>query len=192
MVTQQQDNDTIIAQELANIKTSSRSGDGVIHRGSEEQPAPMVMNINDEGLVVIYEKKTGRAVPVLKYMLADLLKKSKEADGSLRFTTVRPDKIIIGGTLKCKLHPSDENRQHYDELGLPVCKKNNISSPYMVEQHMKKRHPSAWAIIEQEKKDAKEKEERDFQRALIMSVKGQSQEAKPEVYISDKKKNVTK
>ncbi len=156
------DNGQLIEELLANTKGVSR-GNQVLDRGE----TPMVMTVEDEGIVTVWERQTGRGIKVLRYMLPDLLKRSKNSDGSMRFTTINPGITPAHGILKCFLHPDGPNRAHYNELGLPVCKKENITAPYMVEMHMKKRHPSAWNIIDQERKAAKEQEERDFQRSLM-------------------------
>lgn len=129
----------------------------------------MVMTIEDTGLVVIYRTTTGEPVKVLKYMLPEYLK-ARNADGTLQFAANKPAFEPKRGTLKCLLHPNGENRKHYDELGLPVCKKSNISAPYMVEQHMKKRHPSAWAIIERERTDREKEDDKEFQRFIVREL----------------------
>ena len=129
----------------------------------------MVMDIKDGGLITIYRTTTGEPVKVLKYMLPQYLK-AKNPDGTLQFTGDKPAFAPKLGTLKCFLHPDGENREHYNELGLPVCRKSNISAPYMVEQHMKKRHPSAWAIIERERTDREKEEDKEFQRMMLREM----------------------
>lgn len=129
----------------------------------------MVMTIEDTGLMVIYRTTNGEPVKILKYMLAEYLR-AENADGSAQYTTSKPASAPKRGTLKCLLHPAGENREHYNELGLPLCKKSNISAPYMVEQHMKKRHPSAWAIIEQERIEREKQEDKEFQRFIVKEL----------------------
>ena len=94
-------------------------------------------------------------------------------DGSYRWVTSDPKIVQRKGALKCRLHPDDAERALWDEMGLPVCTKANISSPYQVERHMKSRHPSAWQTIDQFRKDAKEaqdKADRDRQHEALMAA----------------------
>jgi hypothetical protein len=175
--------DKLIEEMVADAKGTPRNvGNPVINAGSE---TPSIIHVEDGGLVLLYDKVTGRELSVLKYMLTELLK-AKNPDGTSRFTTTKPGVTIKRGVLKCLLHPDGANRGHYDELGLPVCRKSNITAPYMVDQHMRKRHPSAWAVIEQEKKDAEKKEDREFQRSLLS--RGAVESEVPPLYISDKDK----
>ena len=142
--------------------------DPIVHKGDEEIPAPMVAKLKSAGYVFIYDTKTGEQSLTNRNMLPTQLKK-KRADGSLVFTTVKPKKTPKRGTHKCLLHADDPNRSHYDELGLPVCKKDNLMSPFQVRRHMEKRHKMEWAAIQQEKQDIKEEEERKLRKALLKS-----------------------
>ncbi len=164
----QKENEALIAEMVSKIGTSTREGiaqNPVIQEGDIK----MVMEIKDEGLAILYRTDTGEPVKVLKYMLKDYLK-AKNPDGTNQFTAIKPNIEIKRGTLKCWLHPDGETRGHYDELGLPTCKKSNMTAPYMVEQHMKKRHPSAWAIIDKERIDREKMEDREFQRSMLKGL----------------------
>ena len=168
----EKENEALIAEMVSRIGTATRESialNPVIHKGDGTLPAPMVMTIEDEGLVIIYRTITGEPVKVLKYMLKDYLK-AKNPDGTTEFTAVKPSFEPKRGILKCFLHPDGEKREHYNELGLPVCRKSNLTAPYMVEQHMKKRHPSAWAIIERERTDQEKEADKEFQRTLLKGL----------------------
>ena len=169
MVDTTTENKKLIEEMLRDAKGTTRQNERVIHSGSGDLPAPMIMQVKDSGIVTIYEVKTGEELHVLRNMLGQLLG-ATDPDGSLRFTTVKPNITPKRGTLKCRLHAESPDREHYNELGLPVCRKANITAPYMVIQHMRKRHPTAWAIIEAEKKEAEKLEERDFQRSIIRGI----------------------
>ena len=143
----------------------------VVHKGDENVPMPMVISTIEGGsFIPLYDTITGERSRVPYNMLRQLLRR-KRKDGSLVFTTAKPSISPKVGSLKCMLHPEAPNRNHYDELGLPVCRKSNLTSPYMVRRHMEKRHPSAWATIEEERKAKEKIEERDFQRSLLTGVK---------------------
>ncbi len=143
----------------------------------------------DRGRITIYDTLTAEPSEVLVTMLPQLLRK-RRADGSMVFTERKPDFAPIRGSLKCKLHPDDPNREHYDTLGLPSCLKSNLTAPFHVMRHMEKRHKMEWGIIEKDRKDAEallkneeRKEDREFQRELM----GKAVE-KPPLYVSDKDK----
>lgn len=161
------ENAKLIEEMLLEVKSVPRTAE-VIHQGDAAQPAPMVMTVQDEGLCIIYESTTGEPVTCLRYMLSTLLQ-AKNKDGSRRFVT-STSKIPYRGSLKCLLHAENPERQHYNELGLPVCRKSNLTAPYMIEQHMKRRHPTAWAIIERERMDVEKEEQRQYDRGLLSSI----------------------
>ena len=183
------ENEPLIEEMLRNAEMAPEPGemDKVIHRGDEGQPAPMTLaELTSAGWVYIYETKTGERSKCNRNMLPQLLK-VKNKDGTLRFTTVKPLSPpfpIRVGHLKCLLHSDNPNRVHYDELGLPACRKSNLTSPYMITQHMRKRHPVEWATIEQERTEREKKEDREFQHAVLSAVKPE----KAPLYVSKKDK----
>ena len=91
-------------------------------------------------------------------------------DGSRVFTTIKPDFEPRGGQHKCLLHETDENREEYDALGLPICTKDNLDSPYQVTRHMETRHPQEAATIADINATAAREEDREFQRILIQAA----------------------
>ena len=181
------ENETLIEEMLRDAEKAPEPGtlDKVIHRGDEKQPAPMTLaELTSAGWVYIYETSDGQRSTANRNMLKELLK-VKNKDGTSRFTTIKPSYEPKRGTLKCLLHEDDPNRKHYSELGLATCRKSNLTSPYMVTQHMRKRHPVEWAAIEKERTDRERKEDRDFQHKLMDRVAG---EEKPPLYVSEKDK----
>ena len=167
------ENKALLEEMLRNAERAPEPGSSekVVFRGDAETPPMIVDKITSAGYVYLYETDTGERSVANRNMLPALLK-IKNPDGNNRFTTVKPDYSPKRGTLKCLLHKDNPNRNHYNELGLPICPKSNITAPYMVEQHMKKRHPSAWATIEKERQDKERQEDRDLQRALLVSATG--------------------
>ena len=129
-------------------------------------------------------------------MLMQHLQKTRP-DGSLVFTTEKPEEEPKRGKLKCLLHPSNPEREHYNELGLATCLKSNLSSPLQVRRHMQKRHHVEWDTIEQERVERERQEDRAFQRAVMNQVTKPVQEVEEEIeeeepvrelYVSDKDK----
>ena len=169
----QKGNETDIEEMLRDAKKAPEPGtlDTVIHRGDADQPAPMTLaQLSSAGWVYIYENTDGQRSTANRNMLSQLLK-VKNRDGTPRFTTRKPDYEPKRGTLKCLLHREDPNREHYAEIGFVTCPKSNITSPYQVTQHMRKRHPVEWATIEKERTDRERKEDREFQRNLMTTMK---------------------
>lgn len=120
----------------------------------------------DRGRIFIYDTLTGDRSEVLVTMLPQQLRKTRK-DGSLVFTTVKPDFEPVKGTIKCLLHPDDPNRAYYDTLGLPTCPKSNITSTYHLIGHMRHRHKMEYGVIEQSRLDIEKVEEKEFRQKLF-------------------------
>lgn len=166
-------NDVMIEEMLRDAEKAPEPGtmDKVIHRGDEKQPAPMTLSeLSSAGWVYIYDLADGQRSVANRNMLPQLLK-VKNRDGTVRFTTRKPDYEPKRGTLKCLLHEDDTNRQHYADMGFVACPKSNITSPYQVTQHMRKRHPVEWDGIEKERTDQERKEDRELQYAVLKAAK---------------------
>lgn len=164
--------------------------------GSSEAGAVKLNTLTSAGWVKVWDTKSGEESICNRNMLLDLLKK-KRPDGTKVFTTEKPNFEPFRGTLKCWLHADDPNRKHYDELGLAVCRKSNLTSKYQVERHMAKRHPAEFATIKEEKTRLEKEEDRAFQRGIIAMaggkaevkpIKEESPIAEPPLYVSDKPK----
>ena len=143
-----------------------------------EAPEPGLSEITDvnqgsivesAGYVYIWDTQTGKSSVCNRNMLTSTLGKLRK-DGTRFFTTIKPNFEPHGGQHKCLLHQSDENRAEYDELGLAVCTKDNLDSPYQVTIHMKARHPQEAATIEDINATAQREEDREFQRVLIQAA----------------------
>ena len=125
--------------------------------------------IQSAGYVFIWDTQTGKSSVCNRNMLTATLGKTRK-DGSRVFTTIKPDFEPQGGTFKCMLHADNENRELYDSLGLAVCTKDDLDSPYQVTVHMKGRHPQEAATIEDINATAQREEDREFQRVLIQAA----------------------
>jgi len=148
----------------------------IIHRGDEDLPAPMVAQALESACwVFVYDTKTGERSIINRNMLAAQLDKRRE-DGSRIFTTVKPATPPARGTFKCLLHPTSPNRALYDRMGLPVCKKSNLTSEFQVMRHMQTRHRIEWQTIENERTRQEKNQEREFQQQLLERVSGKEPE----------------
>jgi len=184
-----QDNEGLIAEMLRDAKVAEVPSqlEPVVHRGDTELPAPMtVKELSNAGYVWAWDTRTLDKVPILYYMLPSKLK-VRRPDGSYRFTTNDPGKSPKRGTNKCLLHADGPNRKHYNELGFRLCpsSKDNITNPYQVIQHMKKKHPQEWAAIEEERKIQERQEDRELQIGMLKSV---TKTKEAPLYVSKKNK----
>jgi len=182
-----EDNEKLIEEMISEAESAPEPGElkggQVISSDDADMPAPMVsLKLKSAGYKYIYDTRTRERSVCNRNMLASALKK-KRADGSTVFTTEKPSVPPKRGHLKCLLHADDPNREHYTELGLAVCKKANLTSPYQVTRHMEKRHQMEWKTIERERIDIEKQEEREFRRELM----GKTVEKAP-LYVSDKDK----
>jgi hypothetical protein len=138
----------------------------IIHRPDGELPAAAVTGaLESAGYVYIYDTLTGERSITNRNMLPAQLKKTRE-DGSRVFTTRKPKATPARGTYKCLLHP-DVRKPEYDALGLPTCRKANLTSPLQVRLHMQHRHKSAWETIEEMRKEEERREELEFRRQVL-------------------------
>jgi len=167
----QTENKVLIEEMVREAKTfdapTEATTNPIVHEGDAEQPAPMtITELSKRQWAYIYDTQTGESSLCNVNMLRQKLGQ-KRTDGSFVFTTVKPKIKPQRGSLKCMLHADDPKREYYDKLGLPTCKKSNLTAPYMVEQHTKKRHPQEWAIIERERLQKEKDEDRAFQKAFM-------------------------
>lgn len=128
-----------------------------------------VGEVLSSGQVYIYDTRTGDRSICNRNNLAHNLSK-KRPDGSLVFTTVKPKIKPVQGTHLCMLHPMAPGRHKYDELGLPICLKDNLRNPYQVRRHMQKRHKVEWAAIQEEEQREERERRRKLDEALIKSA----------------------
>ena len=187
------DNTVIIEQMVKEAEKVGEPGEmqkgSVIHRGDGDMPSPMVMSeLKSAGHTYIYNTRTGDRSVVNLNMLRRKLQ-LKRADSRPVYTTVKPGITPALGEYKCLLHAEDSNRKHYDVLGLAVCPKAHLNSPYQVRRHMMKKHKMEWDAIEQERIDKEKKEDREFQQKLMSrAVGGENKESEAPLYVSKKDK----
>jgi hypothetical protein len=125
--------------------------------------------VQSAGYVYIWDTETGKSSVCNRNMLTSTLGKTRK-DGSRVFTTIKPNFEPHGGEFKCMLHAEDENREHYNSLGLAVCPKDDLDSPYQVTRHMQTRHSQEWSTIEDINSTTQREEDREFQRLLLQAA----------------------
>lgn len=167
------DNDKLV-EEMVLAAEAAKSPKGVgevVDRGEGDRPPMVVSSVSGNDKVYVYDTVTGQRSTILRYMLSATLQK-KHKDGSRAFTTADPKIEQKVGKMKCLLHPDNEKRAHYDELGLPLCNKSNLVSAYHVNRHMQKKHKDEWSVISAEATAKEKEEDRKFQRGLLEKVAG--------------------
>lgn len=160
----------LIQQALATAEKAPEPGSmtlgELLHR-EEGLPPATISDISSKGYVYVYDIRTRERYPCHWNMLPAQLQKRDPETRELVFTTVRPDEPPYRGSHMCILHKDDPGRAHYNELGLAVCKKDNLRSPYEARRHAMKKHPAEWAVIEEERAARDREEERAFRKALL-------------------------
>jgi hypothetical protein len=152
----------VLVEEMLKAKAAPEPMDSlkdrVVHDGNDDVlPAPMTMStIKSAGYVFVYDMETGDRSIVNANMLPSQLRKMR--NGKRVFTTQKPTIEPKRGILQCFLHPDNPNREHYTEMGLPVCKKSNLINEYQRTRHMQRKHKDEWASIEAERKTKEEKD----------------------------------
>lgn len=187
---EQQSNSAIIEQMVKEATSAPEPGTlksgQVISKGDDDISSPQVLNrLKSAGYVYIWDTVTGELSVTNANMLRQQLGKKRE-DGSTVFTTINPHITVKRGTLKCMLHKDDPNRKHYDELGLAVCPKDNLTAPYQVLRHMMKRHHQEWATLEQERQNAERESDRAFQRQLFGKASSSNPTDRLDAMVSDR------
>jgi hypothetical protein len=121
------------------------------------------------GRVTVYDTRTGEPSQVLEYLVAGQLRKRRE-DGSRAFTLDPPATPPVRGTLKCRLHPDDPEREHWDSMGFPRCPRVALPNRYQQIQHMRKAHKVEWAAIQEEAQELERAERRRYEQTIATAV----------------------
>lgn len=131
--------------------------------------------------VVIYHRETGEPRVMPRIMAIQALRRRWKRPQDPQ----RHDKLIFSATqlvpfkqgqVKCLLHPERPEREQYTEWGLPVCEAGHLASPGELVNHMRKRHPTAYSIIQRQEEDERrrleQKQSRELAQAMLKTIKG--------------------
>ena len=163
-----------IQEILRDAEQASEPGsvatDTLLHKTIEGVEAEMkLQEVTSAGYLYVWDTETGEKLPILSYMLPAKMRQLRP-DGKPRFTGHDPKIKIWRGQIKCRLHQDDPERKHFDDLGLRVCRKSNITNPHALIQHMRLKHPQEWKQIDEEKKGKERLEDRQLQQAILLSL----------------------
>ena len=163
--------DAEVAEEPGDIKqgsTVASTSNGMTMTASE---------LNSAGYVYVYDTQTGARSTVNRNMLPGVLQK-RRANGSYFFSTKMPDVEILTGTIKCVLHPDDENRKKYDSYGFITCNKSNFKTRLDRDRHLRTRHKRAFETLQTE--EARERQEADrLERQMLTKTLSEMNQPKP-------------
>lgn len=153
--------------------------DKVIHKGDEDNPAPMVRTeTKSAGYVYLRRNSDGKLVSINKNQLA-LRLKQKLDDG--RPAWLPPNAPWKGRARvpdkPCLLSAEHPDRERMDALNLEVCpKKGRLMGAAALRRHMIKKHKDAWEAIQrdedQRRQDARDERDAKMAEALTMAIGG--------------------
>ena len=175
-----EENDRIVAELAEQWAEAPEPGSARVgqieSRGNDDVPMPIVQSkLSSDGYVYIWDRYSGNSSLTNRNMLPVQMRKrfnDGPHKGELVFQRTDPSldkgwKAPKRNKLKCRLHQDDEDRQTWDEMGFPVCTKNNLVSPYHQGRHMQSKHKSEWAAIQDMQWQRENDEQKEFQRMLM-------------------------
>ncbi len=175
MAEQVQDNTLLVEEMMRGADAAPEPGalkqGQLAPEGTKEIPLG-INKLESAGYVFIYDTITGEQSKINKNMAHSKLSQ-KRLDGSYIFS-LHQKVIPVRGTYKCLLHPDQPDRAYFDNIGLPTCKKDNLTSLFQVERHMQKRHKQEWATIQADKERKDKLEDRAFQKSIIQMATGKA------------------
>jgi len=135
--------------------------------GRSEASTLTTSQLQSAGWVYVYNMQTGSESVINRNMLQQQLEK-RHADGSYLFSTQRPANASRpNATVKCTLHADSPDRAKYDGMGLIVCDKDNLLTEVDRDNHVRRRHPRAWATLEGEERRQEREDTRTDRRAMM-------------------------
>ena len=118
-------------------------------------------------LIPLYNRATGECSLVVADQIKQKVSTRFPADhpthaGQLVYTDAEMEPLNPG-QLTCVLHPTHEQRTHFDALGFAgiICAKANIVTDFEVEQHLKLKHKTVWQT--NERAITREREDRQME-----------------------------
>ena len=163
-------NDGIAIEEmLRDAEEAVEPGDMVAGQviGRSDEMTLTTSQLQSAGWVYVYNVQTGSESVINRNMLQQQLEK-RHTDGSYLFSTQRPANASRpNATVKCTLHADSPDRAKYDGMGLIVCDKDNLLTEVDRDNHVRRRHPRAWATLEGEQRRQEREDTRTDRRAMM-------------------------
>lgn len=170
-----------VEELMLEAEEAPEPGSDIRVESDEEGMSSNLIELKSAGYTYVYDKRTGDRSKINNNWLRQQLMK-KDEQGKRIFTTdprEAPKPVIHN--VKCLLHPDDPNRELYDSWGLPVCDAAHLASEYERNNHMRFRHKREWQVIEEYRKEQKEKQDREIQMAILEQAAGRNNSINEEV-----------
>jgi hypothetical protein len=170
-------NGPAIEEMLRDAEVATEPGD-MVSGQVISQNAEMTMTtsqLQSAGWVYVYDTVTADRSVVNRNMLPQQLQKQR-LDGSYFFSTRKPEggEPVIGD-INCLLHVDGPDREKYDRMGLVTCTKIGFRNELNRDQHLRSRHPRAYATLENERVREDREAERLERMALTESIKAMAE-----------------
>lgn len=97
------------------------------------------------------------------------------------WTATAPTEEPWHGVATCPLHSSRPEREEYDRFGYPRCTRVNLPNEMEAQQHLKKKHPQTWRMMNESREQAErvaQAEDREINRLILASLAGVTLEEK--------------
>ena len=139
--------------------------------------------MSSAGKISVWNRHSGRQSDILTDQLRFQLRKrfpSRHPLAGQRVYSLKPVDVPIGQELKCWLHPESDMRPWLDEIGLAgkSCLTATIPTDYAVRIHMRRKHPTAYDLIMDEKGKKERKEERELRQRQLDALERMAGKAK--------------
>ena len=168
---------TAIEEMLRDAEDAAEPGD-MTSGQVISQSAEMTMTtsqLQSAGWVYVYDTVTADRSVVNRNMLPQQLQKQR-LDGSYFFSTRKPEGIEpVMGDINCLLHVDDPDREKHNRMGLVTCVKIGFLNELDRANHMRYRHPRAYATLENERVREDREAERQERLALTESIKAMAE-----------------
>jgi hypothetical protein len=166
----------MLESEKAPEPAALAAGEMIQRPDSDGDIASGVADMASAGHRFVYHVVTGEQSVINNNMLAIQLSK-KLPDGRRAFTTRAPLQAPYRGTVCCRLHSTDPQREEFARMGWSECPADHMPSLLQLQLHMKSKHRVELATLEAQKvedRDARlEKdrvEDRAFQRSQTSAM----------------------
>ena len=168
---------TAIEEMLRDAEAAVEPGDMTMGQviSQSEDMTMTTHELQSAGWVYVYDTITADRSVVNRNMLPQQLQKQR-LDGSYFFSTRKPEGVApMVGELNCLLHADDPDREKYNRMGLVTCTKIGFRNELNRDQHLRGRHPRAYATLENERVREDREAERQERLALTESIKAMAE-----------------
>lgn len=165
--------EALLEAALAEVEQlNKRFSKPTLQTNTDGLPAMAVTRTHD-GMITIFATDTGMPSTIMRYMLPNALKKTRE-DGKAAFS-LHQQVVYHTGQVLCMLNPEHPLRPLLNSIGLRyrTCRKKTIASEGDLRFHMQHRHKQEWEIYQVHIKDEETRLQRELMEAQLAALKAQ-------------------